>query len=392
MASSSDKCEPINLACSFIGAVAIFIMGTLLLCMGFSVRSKDEFITLNNMIKADITNDAQDAGLMGAKPTPDVFLWIFMICGPLMMIGACFGCCGAVTQNQKIFCPFYFFTLIAFLSFFIAADVNMTFSNTMDGIVERQALTFCHPQAYPAFKEQLGCEDATPTLPCGQECLERVELLKSMRGCLTLENMCHSFKYESMGRGLCLIGGKYPKTWRGEAGDLDCERICDHHPECSGTAYQMNTCFIVSTTKPDKKYLKIPAERRLEAAVETEIDWEEQPMTLEDVTKVTIDGADADPAAYCYKKGDPNFLVWATFLNGLVEEALLLSGVAVLIVMCQSCCVLFTQTTKRKGKKGACGVCSRMLCPCCIPTATRRIADDPEEDEEDEEEYDDDDI
>lgn len=380
----------------------MFIIGFQLTVLGWYVNTRDNFQILNNMIKADL-DDPQEHFFSGFKPTPSYFLIAFLICGPLVMIGSCFGCFSIASHNKFLKCPYFFLTIVSALGFILVALVNESFSTTLDGIVERQASTYCHPHNYGIFKEQLNCTEKVQefTLECGEECKERVTLLKSMRGCDTLTNMCKDYTYESLGRGLCTVGGKYPKTWIGQAADgaaewspLECQKICNEHPECSGASFAVahnpdmhpfrvgDTCYVVSTIQPTTPALA----------------WIEMVSANQSTSRAIIDSSSGAKGFECFKKGDPKFLTFGIFFAGLVEEAMWISAIAICLVMCHSCTLLFTMATKRKGKKGSTSICARMLCPCCIPKATRRLAVDPDEADEyeygssDEEEYPDDDL
>lgn len=386
---SSDKHEKINNVLGTLGALALFGMGLAMTIFSIWTFKQDEFTTLNNIVRADSTEGEE------WQPCPKHFMVAFLVFGIILMLGALLGCIGTCAEMGELMCPYFFFAIIASLGLLIVLAMNISFSNSLETVVQRQAASYCKPNLYPLYKAALGCQGSVDTpadnlTGCGRECQKRVELLKEMRGCVTLNHMCHDFDVSNFGAGVCKVGegaGQFPTTYAGGGAGMNqsaCSNVCLDHGACSGfnfcTSATVTTCAIVSQEVPTSP-LGAP--------------WR---LVFDETNQTTITVVDpaAQPAfpgqsCSCFKKGVPKFVDWGHWLSKSVTGYSTAFLIVTILITCCSCSLLFSLTTRRKGKKGAFAVCQRMLCPCCIPQYESRLPSKRGQLDESDEDYDSDD-
>lgn len=179
-----------------------------------------------------------------------------------------------------------------------------------------------------------------------------------------------------VGQGLCLSGSSAdasatlgrPPTWVNLddtvlVNDVACQDVCNQHVACAGASFAAATekCYLVMNPKP------------------TYGNWTNGPINLAAVPQIPnanpVMGADGQPGYACAKKDQP---IVVTEAGDFAHVMAWLSGLAFLIAcvaMCCTCSLLYTTSTRRKGKKGACPLLHKLLCPCCIGTEKRKFAD-----------------
>jgi len=309
--------------------------------------------------------------------------------GSFTMIAACLGCAGAQLENHSLICTYFMFVVVLAMWYLITLITTLNFNAISVRIVDRQATQFCNVSQFYTFKAELGC-----TFPatregslCGADCQDRVNLLRSMDGCNLLNVMCHRFAWMPVGPGFCLsasqLGGLgRPPTYTNNAAltpiadEAACQEVCNQHVACAGVSYGVlqKNCYLVMKLAPTYgNWSKVKFSPPSSTTPE-----------IENAYPVTGSGGEVGYA--CTKKDQP---IIVTEADSFTRMMAWFFGVAILLscaAMCCTCSLLYTTSTRRKGKKGACPLMHKLLCPCCLGSEKRKFSDgsfDVLDDEED---------
>lgn len=399
MASSSDPYDGLTRFLSTLGAALVFLLGLCFVLLSAGILKDASFQALNNMIETD----AAWAGQPALAYSIDKALAGMIVIGSLAMIAACVGCCGAQLEHHSLICTYFLLTVVLGMSFLITFISVLNFNSILVPIADRQATQFCNVTNFYTFKAELGCKfpASRPGEPCGVDCQNRVQLLKDMDGCNLLNTMCHAYDFQPVGPGLCLTTNRdapgslaIPATWRSDVYDwhssLSCRQACNDHVSCSSFAHNAgdDACFLVSHLRPV-----------------TRGNWTELPlpkgtgplsMSTLSFTHATspIVASDGQIGYVCEKKDQPLIITEARTSAWFFAVYSAIAALILCLAMCCTCGLLYTTSTRRKGKKGAGPLMYKLLCPWCIGKDKRKLnqsqfeAVDDEDDEEDEEAYD----
>lgn len=365
----------------------MFLIGVFFVIYCSVLLANDDFKIMNQIIRAD-------EGWSGKHVIPYTITAAvggILFMGIMAIIASCIGCFGAQLEYQAGICTFMLCSAALGMCFLLTLLSVLNFATTLVPIADRQSEQFCNVTQFYTFKDQLSCTFSVnrQPVPCGVDCLNRVNLIQQMGGCNLLEHMCHKYDYKPVGQGLCLVAANYttlrPPMWRSTPGfsSASCEAACSQRVSCS--AYSFNAaqtlCYLVEpanlppTPNAIGNWSAVGALGIVPTITATEV-----------VSPVT--GADGQLGYACTKKDQPAVVNKAaaaaqTFL-WLATVASVLSAMS----FCCTCSLLYTLGTRRKGRKGAGAVMHKLLCPCCIGSERRKWKDtqfhalDPEEGDE----------
>merc|ERR1711924_337259 len=202
---------------------------------------------------------------------------------------------------------------------------------------------------------------------------DRVKLLKEMDGCNLLDVMCHSYEFQSLGAGLCLAESGLPPTWKASPlSSAVCEQVCNEHVSCAGASYQAGSqaCYLAMKLKPTTNgpWSSVDA-----GAMALPVSANTFPVTK----------TNADATYTCAKKASPEVKSQASSLATTLAWLSAVFALCASLALCCTCSLLFTTSTRKKGKKGAMPLLHKLFCPCCVGQDRRRYGDEEEgEDEE----------
>lgn len=375
MASSSDPYDGLTRALSTVGSAVIFLLGLFFAVLSFLLLKDANFQAMNDMIAAD----AGWAGEPALSYTLDKAAITLLVVGILAMIAACVGCCGAQLEMHNLICTYFLCVVVLAMWFLIAFVSVLNFNMILVPIAERQADQFCNVTQFYTFKAELGCTfpASRPGGTCGVDCANRVSLLREMNGCNLLHIMCHSYDWQSVGPGLCLTTAKdsasaaMPPTWQSNApmSIATCQEVCNEHVSCSASSFNAGAqaCSLAMRLPPTMQgnWTKFAADA---ASAVPEVQFA-SPVT----------GADGQIGYACARKDKPAIITKA---GAFARLMLWLSGLTVLtssLAICCTCSLLYTTSTRRKGKKGAGAIMHKLLCPCFIGQEKRRFGDEFDE-------------
>jgi len=365
MGTSSDPYDGITKALSTAGAAVIFALGLFFAISNLVLLKDGDFQAMNNIITAD----ASWAGQPALSFDLDKAAIATIVVGVLAMIAACLGCFGALLEDHSLICTYFLAIVVLGLWFFFALITVLNFNSILVPIADRQATQFCNVTQFYTYKAELGCTFPASRSggPCGADCANRVNLLKEMNGCELLRTMCHSYAWESVGAGLCLVEEAVPPMWQSsQQTSAACKQACNEHVACSAASYDVATkaCSLVMGLQPTTNDTWIKLE----------------PATSAKTTTATspVFSSDGQVGSFCDKKDKPVVVTKAQSVSLIAAWLSVLATVMTCVAMCCTCSLLYTISTRRKGKKGACPLLQKMLCPCCVSTDKRRFEDDDE--------------
>lgn len=367
MGTSSDPYDGLTRCLATVGSIIVFGLGMFCFIYTIILQSNDDFKMTSNLIKADEDWSGKDA----LAYTLDGAIWGLLIIGVFAIIAACVGCTSAQVEWQAGVCTFMLFAAALALCFLFTFLSALSFSTTLVPIADRQSEQFCNVDDFYTFRAQLSCTFSAvrPGGECGVFCQDRVKFLQASGGCGLLAHMCHHFDYKEVGAGLCSVNGLRPPVWNAATTINLCQDVCSDHVSCSGYSYNEGdgTCYIISPMKPTILTVSFSASAA--------------PNTTEAASPIT--GSDKTSGT-CWKKDQPSIVSKAADAASTIALMSIFATILAAVSTCCTCSLLFTLSTRRKGKKGAMPVLYKLLCPCCQQEARRKFQepDFPLSDEE----------
>lgn len=363
-----------------LGAAAVFVVGVVQAAQYSMLMRFDGYEDMKRMINVDEGTGDSELGSIGM--TVNLCFAAAVLC---IFIGA-LGCLGNHCESKGPLCC-YFLTTVALASFYFGiALYSYTVGTSIVPLAERQIAEFCNTSLNFAYETRMGCNDESNgqnfeegvkafaeklLAKCGQECEERVQLLRRMGGCAHLMRLCHKYDYGIVGEGYCLVatpnGSEYlpptiPSSKDSSVSTDCCLEACDASVGCSGFTYQPSTkrCFLLAPSRPLVAVSKSCDGVQWDRNVSTD-------LMLFRGERPRIVGAAGGDGLVCHEKTEPVLLGSIVATIGTLG---FMSAVASLVLvgatMC-ACCLQYTLSTRRKGKKGPSALMARMLCPCCEP-------------------------
>jgi len=316
---------------------------------------------MNNLIRAD-----EDWGGEEVLPYTLVGAVVgLLIIGIVAIVAACTGCAGAQLDYQAGVCTFMLCAAALALCFLFTCLSVLNFETTLVPIADRQSEQFCNVTSFYTFRDKLGCTFAAvrPGGECGVFCQDRVKFLQASGGCDLLDTMCHQFDYKEVGLGQCMVNGLRPPIWKAVATDQQCQQVCSDHVSCSGYSYSSaeSVCYVVSRLAPT-----------------TQGTWDSFSVpTVPNTTEAAspISGSDNSPGIICSKKDQPSVVTKAGVVASTIAWMSLAATLLASVSVCCTCSLLYTLSSRRKGKKGAMPVLYKLLCPCCQSAGGRKFQD-----------------
>jgi len=297
------------------------------------------------------------------------------------------GCVASKWQAATPICIYFCGSAILAVFFFCMFGQAVTFSAVLEPVIERQGQEFCNATLHWTYSAALRCSMSVPSaaLPagmamtkCGDECLQRVELLQRLGGCDLLDVLCHRYAYESLGTGMCVVEGAIKasnhaiKSYPGQQiSEQCCKLACDTRVRCQGYAYDAvnQTCSVFSPRKP--KFWVLDQGSGHAGVGEHGCGgllWSPNVSIPLAEADLDIAGADGHPGITCKRKSMPELVSGA-------ERAALIVGISFLVVAITltsaaacGCALQYTVVTR---KKGAGGLLAKMMCSCCSQRSGR---------------------
>lgn len=375
------------------GAICVFVMCSAQSWVLF------EFYTSSKRyehIFAIVDEDWHIAGGQELFGTQGVKL-IILLSGFITLLGvvvACIGCIGSQVRGVTTpICVYFCCTAALAVVFFSMFMQAVLFSAFLEPVVERQGEEFCNATLHWTYSAALHCNASAKAaqMPagwaldeCGPECADRLTLIRRMGGCDLLGDLCHRYDYSGMGAGFCLIeAGNGSNVLppvpliRSKVGrrvsEQCCRLACDTRVSCRGYSYQPanGTCWVLSPRKPKSWVLDKGDGKNTSDDGCGGIRWTPNTTDWPDKVPMEIVAADGNFGTFCMRKSRPTLVGDA---EGAARGASAVCLATALVLTCASACgcsFQYTLVTHRKGRKGAGGLVTKMLCAGCFKRSER---------------------